>query len=152
MDNLAENETITIGPSARCARHGITLRYNPWKCVPTIIADQDSGLIGGRIPQTQDAWEERCNTNCRDDIVRSSGNELWKRVPKQEFIIKSRRGWGGGWWTRRQFIEIFKKMDFHNYMNKDITFSRSNDIMMYTLGKHTQLTLVEGCTRNMGFR
>ena len=29
-------------------------------------------------------------------------------------------------------------MDFHNYMNKEITFARSNDIMMYARGKHTQ--------------
>ena len=31
--------------------------------------------------------KKRCNTNCRDDIVRFLGFELWKRVPKQEFII-----------------------------------------------------------------
>ena len=30
--------------------------------------------------------------NCRDDIVRFSGIEQWERVPKQEFIINSRRG------------------------------------------------------------
>ena len=30
--------------------------------------------------------KKRCNTNCQDDIVRFSGIELWKRVPKQEFI------------------------------------------------------------------
>ena len=29
-------------------------------------------------------------------------------------------------------------MDFHNYVNKEITLVRSNDIMMYARGKHTQ--------------
>ena len=29
-------------------------------------------------------------------------------------------------------------MDFHNYVNKEITFGRSNGIMMYARGKHTQ--------------
>ena len=62
MANLAKKETITIGPSARCARHDITIpghiklqHYNSWKYVPTIISDRDSDLIGVRIPQTQDA-------------------------------------------------------------------------------------------------
>ena len=32
----------------------------------------------------------------------------------------------------------FQKMDFHTYVNKEITFVRSNDIMMYARGKHTQ--------------
>ena len=31
-----------------------------------------------------------------------------------------------------------QKMDFHNYVNKEITFVRSNGIMMYARGKHTQ--------------
>ena len=29
-------------------------------------------------------------------------------------------------------------MDFHNYVTKEITFVRSNGIMMYARGKHTQ--------------
>ena len=33
----------------------------------------------------------------------------------------------------------FQKMDLHNYVNKEIKFNRSNDIMMYARGKHTQL-------------
>ena len=33
----------------------------------------------------------------------------------------------------------FQKMDLHNYVNKEITFNRSNDITMYARGKHTQL-------------
>ena len=35
----------------------------------------------------------------------------------------------------------FQKTDCHNYENKEITFVRSNDIMMYALGKHTQLNI-----------
>ena len=34
--------------------------------------------------------KKRCNTNCRDDIVRFLRFELRKRVPKQEFMIKQR--------------------------------------------------------------
>ena len=52
--------------------------------------------------------KKRCKTNWRDNIVRFSGNELWKRVAKQEFVSKPRRGWGGGWWTQQQFIENSK--------------------------------------------
>ena len=40
-----------------------------------------------------------------------------------------------------QFIEISKKRDFHTYVNKEITFVRSNDIMRYARGKHTQLNI-----------
>jgi hypothetical protein len=39
-------------------------------------------------------------------------------------------------------LEISKKMDFHNYVNKEITFVRSNDIRSYARGKHTQLNIV----------
>ena len=45
----------------------------------------------------------------------------------------------------------FQKIELHNYVNKEITIIRSNDIMMYARGKHTQLTLVERCARNMGW-
>ena len=63
MDNLAEKESIMIGPPAGGgARHDITLMghittkcYNSWKYVPTIISDRDSDLIGVRVTQTQDA-------------------------------------------------------------------------------------------------
>jgi len=34
-----------------------------------------------------------------------------------------------------------QKMDFHRYVNKEITFVGSNDIMMYARGKHTQLNI-----------
>ena len=96
MDNLAEKESITTSPPTRCDRHDLTLPIykdqcnNSWKYVPTIISDRDSDLIGARMPQTQDAWEEKVQQNWRDDNVRFSGNVLWKRVPKQEFIIKWR--------------------------------------------------------------
>ena len=35
----------------------------------------------------------------------------------------------------------FPKMDFHNYVNKEITFVRSDNIMRYTQGEHTQLNI-----------
>ena len=35
----------------------------------------------------------------------------------------------------------FQRMDFHNYVNKEITFVGSNDIMMYARGKHTQINI-----------
>ena len=38
-------------------------------------------------------------------------------------------------------IEISKKMDFLDHVNKEITFVRSNDIMMFARGKHTQLNI-----------
>ena len=48
-------------------------------------------------------------------------------------------------------------MGFHNYVNKEITLVRSNDIMMYAREKHTQLnigwkvrpTYGLGCTTNV---
>ena len=33
----------------------------------------------------------------------------------------------------------FQRIDFHNYVNKEISFVGSNDIMMYARGEHTQL-------------
>ena len=35
----------------------------------------------------------------------------------------------------------YQKMDFHNYVNKEITLARSNDLMRYARGKHTQLNI-----------
>ena len=61
MDSLAEKDSITIGPQARCARHDITLpghiktNYISWKYVPTVISGRDSDLTGVRITQTPDA-------------------------------------------------------------------------------------------------
>ena len=34
-----------------------------------------------------------------------------------------------------------QKMDFHNYVNKEITFVKSDNIMRYTQGEHTQLNI-----------
>ena len=146
MDNLAEKESITIGPSARCARHDITLLGHIKTIVitlgnmfqPSYLTEiQICSVLGYlrlRMPE-----KKRCDTNWRDDIVKFSGNELWKRVPKQEFINKPTRGWGGGLWNQRQYLEVSNKMDFHSYVNKEITIVRSNDIMVYVWGKHTQL-------------
>ena len=33
----------------------------------------------------------------------------------------------------------FQRIDFHNYVNKEISFVGSKDIMVYARGKHTQL-------------
>ena len=41
----------------------------------------------------------------------------------------------------RLIHQDFQKMDFYNYVNKEITFVRSNDIMAYARGKHTQLNI-----------
>ena len=35
----------------------------------------------------------------------------------------------------------FQKMDFHDNVNKKMTFVSSNGIMMYARGKHTQLNI-----------
>ena len=70
--------------------------YNSWEYVPTIVSDRDSDPIGVMIPQTQDVQEQKVQHKQTNDIVRFSGNELWKRVLKQEFISKPRRGRGGG--------------------------------------------------------
>ena len=35
----------------------------------------------------------------------------------------------------------FQKMGFHNYVNKEIAFAISNDIMRYDRGKHTRLNI-----------
>ena len=35
----------------------------------------------------------------------------------------------------------FQKMDIHNYVYKEISIVRSNDIMMYVREKHTQLNI-----------
>ena len=39
--------------------------------------------------------------------------------------------------------QISRMMDFHNHVNKEIAIVRSNDIMRYARGKHTQLNV--GC-------
>ena len=35
----------------------------------------------------------------------------------------------------------FQNMDFHTYLNRQMTFVRSNDIMRYARGKHTELNI-----------
>ena len=35
----------------------------------------------------------------------------------------------------------FQKLELHNYVNKEITFARSNDMMLYARGKHAQLNI-----------
>ena len=148
MTNLAKKEIIIIGPPARCARHDIILLGHiktnvitlGYMFQPSYLTEIQVWLVSGylrlRMPE-----EKRCDTNWRDDIVRFSLNELWKWVLKQEFIINPRRGWGGGGWTWRQLIEISKKGDLLNNVNKEITFVRINDIMMYAWGKHTQVNI-----------
>ena len=142
MVNLVKQETITTSPLARCDGHDITLPiykdqcYNSWKYVPTIISDRDSDLIGVRIPLTQDVWEEMVHHNCRDDLVKFLGNELWERVSKQEFIINPREWWGGWLMNSATILQDFQKLDFHTYVNKEITFVKSNDIMLYARGEH----------------
>mgnify|MGYP005816143125 CR=1 FL=1 len=34
-----------------------------------------------------------------------------------------------------------QKMDLHNYVDKEITFVRSNDTRKYAQGRHTQLNI-----------
>ena len=126
--NLVKKETITLGPPVRCARHDITLPGDIKTNVKTLGKCSNHHI-----------WLRFRSDWCQD--TSDSGNELWEWVPKWEFIIKLRRGWGGGWWTQRQLIEISKKMDFHNYVNKEITLARLNDLMMYARGKHTYLNI-----------
>ena len=67
MDNLAEKESIMIGPPAGGGVLGMTSCYrvikdqhhNSLNVVPTILADRDSDPIGVRIPETQDVREEK---------------------------------------------------------------------------------------------
>ena len=37
--------------------------------------------------------------------------------------------------------QISKKVDFHSYVNKEITFVGSNEKMVYARGEHTQLNI-----------
>ena len=94
-----------------------------------------SGYLWLRMPE-----KKRCNTNWWDDNVRFSRNELWERVQnKSSSLIQGE--------VRRCLIDSatihwdFQKMDFHTYVNKEITFVRSNDIRKYARGKHTQLNI-----------
>ena len=80
MVNLAKEETIIIGPPARCARHDIMLPGHVEINVttlgdmsqPSYLTEIQIRLVSGylrlRIPE-----KKRCNANGRDDIVRFSG-------------------------------------------------------------------------------
>ena len=158
MDSLAKKEIIIMGPPVRCARHDITLPGHMRTNVitlenmfqPSYLTEIQiwlgSWYLRHRMPK-----KKRCDTDWRDDIVRFSRIELWKRVLKQEFIINPREWRGGGWWIQQHFVKISKKMDFHNYVNKELTFVISNDIMMYARGKQTQLNIDWKVHPNMGW-
>ena len=98
MVNLAK-ETIIIGPPAKCARHDITLPGHIKTNVmtlgntfqPSYLTETQIQLAIGYL-RLRMSEKKRCNIIRCDDIARLSGNELWERVPKQEFIIKPRRG------------------------------------------------------------
>ena len=69
MDNLAEKESITIGPPARCARHDITLPGHIKTTIitlgnifqPSYLTEIQIRLVSGylrlRMPE-----KKRCNT------------------------------------------------------------------------------------------
>ena len=83
-----------MGPPAWCARHYITLTgLNSWKNVPTIKSDQDSDLIGVRIPQTQDAGEEKGATQI-DELAFQDSQEMnyGSKFRKKSPSLKLRRG------------------------------------------------------------
>ena len=123
MTDLAKKETNsrTSGEVCWAWHHLIGLKTNVITLgnmfQPSYLTEIQIWLVSGylrlRMPE-----KKRCDTIWRDDIVRFSGNELWKRVPKQDFNIKPGKGWGGSWWTQWQLIEISKKMNFHNYVNQ----------------------------------
>ena len=90
MVNLVKKETITLGPTVRCARHDITLPGHVETNVitignmsqPSYLTENQTRLVSGylrlRMPE-----KKRCNTIWRDDIVRFSemiyGSELWNK-------------------------------------------------------------------------
>jgi hypothetical protein len=125
MSNLVKKETIIIGPPAKCVRHDITLPVHQRTNIitlgnyaPTIISDRDSDLVGVTIPQTQDVRDEKVQHKSMRWHRKILGKWTMEAVPKQELIIKPRRGWWGDYWTQRQFIEISKRMDFHKYVTR----------------------------------
>ena len=101
MANRTKKETITIGPPGRCVRMTSPYWvkdqcYNSWKYVPTIIPDRDSGPIGVRILQIQDAWERKGATQLMRwhyKILRKwtmeSSSESWVHHYTKEMM----RGW-----------------------------------------------------------
>ena len=160
---ILAKEIIMIGPAARGARHDIILlghqrtnNITPGKLSqPSYLTEIQIRLVSWYL-RLRMFEKERCNTNRRNDIARFSGNELWKRVPNKGSSLHQGE-------VRRWLIDSatihwdFQKMDFHNYVNKEITFVRSNDIRKYARGKHTQLNMGWkvrpkyglGCTTNV---
>ena len=65
----------------------------------------------------------------------SQGKELWKRVLNKSSSLNQGEDEEVADGLSDNIIEISKKMDFHNYVNKEITFVRSKGIMMYARGK-----------------
>ena len=145
MDNLAEKETITIGPPARCARHDITLPGHVKMLLLLVICSNHHIWPRFRSDWCQDNSDSGCLRRKVQHKLskrhrRFSGDELWKRVPNKGSSLHQGE-------VRRWLIDSatihwdFQKMDFHNYVNKEITLARSNDLMMYARGKHTQLNI-----------
>ena len=74
--------------------------------------------------------KKRCNVNRRDDIVRLSGNELWKRVfPNNSSPLNQEKDEEVADGLSDNSSRISKRMDSHNYVNKEMAFVNSNDIM-----------------------
>ena len=133
MANFFNQDTTIIGLSAGWCwlRHPLyqlsrNQYYSSWGNVPTIISAWDSDLVGVRIPQTQDVREEKL-----------------RHIPtKWHCKILGKWTMGAGSWNnssslnkgevRRWLIDSatihwdFQKMDFHNNVNKKMTFVRSN--------------------------
>ena len=134
MVNLAKMETITVGPPARCAGHDTTLPgHKRTLLLPLEIYSNHHIWPRFRSDWCQDTSDSGClrrkrwDTNWRDDIVDSREMNYGSTFRNKSPSLKPRRGWGGRWWTQWQFIVISKKMDALNYVNKEITFVRSND-------------------------
>ena len=140
MANLGKEDIISIGHPAMCARHDIILPgYKKTNVItlgitfqPSFLTKIQIWLVSGYL-RLRMSEKKRCNTNCRDDIIWFSGNELWKRVPNKGSPLNQGE-------VRRWLIDSatthwdFQKMDFHNYVNKEIAFISSNDIMRYARG------------------
>ena len=125
--------------------------YNSWKHVPTIISGRDSDLIGVRLPQTQDAWEERCNTNWRDDTVDSREmNYEVISVNKSSSLIQGE--------DKEVADELsdnsskFPKDGFPQLCEQGDNICQIKMIYWCMLEENIHnLTMVERCTQNMGW-
>ena len=89
MDNLAEKESIMIGPPAEGggARHDIMLPGHQRINIitlgklsqPSYLTEIQIRLVSGYL-KLRGSERKRCNTNRRNDIARFSRSELWERV------------------------------------------------------------------------